>query len=518
VSASAPARRWTCRALGLITVAVFLVLVARFWHPVYGFTSFIQLDSSNDQVKIAAFREHPVYVYRDTGGYDGLYYAQIAYHPLLDSPELAPAIDNLSYRARRILPSALAWTLAAGNPAGIVHVYSLLNVAAWLGLALILWHLLAVNSARGWLAWAGVLFSAGVLSSVRLALTDLIALTILAGALLAAERQRRGWAIGALALSGLARETSLVALAGLVERPWWSWRNLGRAILAVAPLAMWVLYVNWRVSGTAGGLYNFSWPGSGYIWKWRSIVAAWPHEPERLLVWTTVLATLGLTTQAAFFLFHRQPGDRWWRVGLGYTALLLCLGQPVWDGFPGAATRVLLPLNLAFNVLAHRTRASLGWLLVGNLTVFAGLLALGSVPHGHRELAAVRSGGTACVARLDQGWYSVESSWRHTWAWSDATSRLELITWGQRSQPVVFEFFLRSLTPRTLSIRDDQGEIWHGTVGPQKMKVTVNSRLVSGHGRLEFSSPEPAAVELPERGGRSLAFALYDARLLLPEP
>jgi hypothetical protein len=53
--------------------------------------------------------------------------------------------------------------------------------------------------------------------------------------------------------------------------------------------------------------------------------------------------------------------------------MMLCLGTAVWEGFPGAATRVLLPLNLAFNLLAHRVRAGLGWLLAGNLTVFAGL-------------------------------------------------------------------------------------------------------------------------------------------------
>src|ERR1019366_2467886 len=180
----------------------------------------------NDNVKIAAFRERPVFVYRDTGGYDGLYYAQIAYHPLLNSPELAPAMDSLAYRGRRILPPALAWILAAGNPDWIVHVYSLLNVAAWLGLAAILWRLLAVDSVRGWIPWAGVLFSAGALSCVRLALTDLVALTFIAAALLTAERGRRGWALGTVAAAGLARETSLLALTGLLERPWCSWRNL----------------------------------------------------------------------------------------------------------------------------------------------------------------------------------------------------------------------------------------------------------------------------------------------------
>ena len=91
------------RAAGLAAVLLFLWLVARFWHPVYGFTRFLQLDSSNDDTKIEAFRAYPVFVDRVSGGYDGLYYAQIAYHPSLASAELERAVDNIPYRARRIL-------------------------------------------------------------------------------------------------------------------------------------------------------------------------------------------------------------------------------------------------------------------------------------------------------------------------------------------------------------------------------------------------------------------------------
>src|SRR6266542_387218 len=112
VTAPATPGRWPVRAAGLAAVLLFLWLVARFWHPVYGFTRFLQLDSSNDNTKIEAFRELPVYVYRDTGGYDGLFYAQIAYDPSLASPELAPAMDSLGYRGRRVFGPLLAWALA----------------------------------------------------------------------------------------------------------------------------------------------------------------------------------------------------------------------------------------------------------------------------------------------------------------------------------------------------------------------------------------------------------------------
>ena len=110
------------RAGGAVVVVAFLALVARFWHPVWGFTAFLQLDSTNDEVKITPFKTLPVYVYPYAGGYDGLYYAQLAYDPTLRSPELARAMDNFGYRARRVLPPLLAYLIALGRPAWIVHV------------------------------------------------------------------------------------------------------------------------------------------------------------------------------------------------------------------------------------------------------------------------------------------------------------------------------------------------------------------------------------------------------------
>jgi len=83
------------------------------------------------------------------------------------------------------------------------------------------------------------------------------------------------------------------------------------------------------------------------------------HTEFPLLVWTTLLAVAGLTAQALFILRFPRPADPWWRLGAVYTLLLSFLGTPVWEGFPGAATRVLLPLNVACNVLALRRRAPL---------------------------------------------------------------------------------------------------------------------------------------------------------------
>src|SRR3954471_15080977 len=147
-----PGRGWLIAAGGVAVVA-FAVLAGRFWHPYYGFTKFVQLDEYDARNGIHEVRENRVFVYPGENGYDGAAYAQIAFHPLLDSAELQPALGNVPYRARRILGSALAWVLAGGSPARIAQVYAGLNVAVWLILAIMLWRVLPVTDARSWLAW-----------------------------------------------------------------------------------------------------------------------------------------------------------------------------------------------------------------------------------------------------------------------------------------------------------------------------------------------------------------------------
>jgi len=498
---------------GVAAVAVFIVLVARFWHPVYGFTEFLQLDAANDAVKLSAVRPVPVYVYRNTGPYDGWYYAQIAYDPLLRSPELKPAIDNLPYRARRILPSALAWLAAAGRPSEIAQAFAAINLVAWLALAAVLWRLMPVADGYSLAAWSGVLFSAGALASVRFALTDLVALAILAGAMLAAERRRPGWGLAQLAAAGLARETSLLALPAFCTRPWLSAVNLRRAAAAALPLAAWMIYVRWRAGAGDPGWGNFTWPLAAWGEKWRTGIAAARQLPDPLLAWTTLLATAGLTIQALYFLWRPRPGENWWRVGAAYVALLSFLGRPVWSDFPGAVFRAVLPLTLAFNVLAARRRAGWVWLLAGNLGVGAGLLALRDVPFDNGEVAAFHEAGVAGLAREGAGWYGAEHSGRHLWAWSDGRSDLTIATWPQDDRTLELEFSLRALTPRVVTVRQNGREIWRGTADARRSDGRLTIAVAAGRAELNFATATPAVAESADPGARALAFALYDPKV-----
>ncbi len=217
-----------------------------------------------------------------------------------------------------------------------------------------------------------------------------------------------------------------------------------------------------------------------------------------MLAWTTFLATLGLTVQAAYFAVTARRHallDPWWRIGAIYGALMLVLGPAVWDGYPGAATRVLLPLGLAFNVFACRRGAALVWLLAGNLTVPAGLLCMKDVPSHPREIAASHASGLSYIARIDSGWYGVEHPTWHTRAWCSGAGKLEVETWPRVTRTLELEFSTRSLAPRTVVIRENNTVRWKGTVGTSFQPVTLPFEISDGHAVLEFSTDSPGVPE-----------------------
>src|SRR5262249_34025125 len=190
-------------------------------------------------------------------------------------------------------------------------------------------------------------------------------------------------------------------------------------------------------------------------------------ESDKLLAATTLLSVLALTAQAAYLIVRRRPEDAWWRAGAGYAALFLVLGEAVWEGHPGAATRVLLPLTLAFNVLCARHRAPLWWLITGNLAVAAGLLAMKDGPRDPAELAFARAGGRAAGARAGNGWYGLEKDPLHRWMWSGGAGEIALEAWPRDASLIRFEFAISCPSPRRVVLRQAGRELWHADIGPQ---------------------------------------------------
>ena len=507
--------RWRIAAAGLLAVAAFAWLAGRFWHPYYGFTKFVQLDEADARSGIHEVRENPVFTYPGFNGYDGAAYVQIAFHPLLDSPELPGAVGNVPYRARRILGSALAWAISGGNPATIATTYAALNLGVWLALAAILWRLLPVTDGRSYLAWIGVIFSAGALHSVRLALTDLLAATLIAGALLLAERGRSKIALGIVAMAGLARETALAAVAGLWRGPWTATQpwlgNLFRGTLVGLPLLSWMIYVRWKAGPAPQGFGNFTWPVLGWIEKGSDTLADFVRAPDyHWLNTTTLLALIALTAQAAYFMRRWRHDNAWWRLGASSVAMMALLGTSVWEGHPGAATRVLLPMGIAFAILATRDRAGWTWIAAGSLTIFSGVLALWKVHADTAELAAGRSDRGAYVAHLSTGWYGPERHGNNVWAWSAGRAMLTIKTAPRTTEPIRIRLKLRAISPREMAIRTGETLLWRGAAGEKPTWIEFDTPVISaGHLTLELHAAAAPVPENTAADARLLGFAVY---------
>ena len=99
------------RVMCVVSAVFFLSEVQKFYDPNTGFSSLISIGDRVGENKVTQLKDVRHYVYEDSSGYDGAYYVQLALNPTLDNPELKTSIDNLPYRAKRILFCWTAWVL-----------------------------------------------------------------------------------------------------------------------------------------------------------------------------------------------------------------------------------------------------------------------------------------------------------------------------------------------------------------------------------------------------------------------
>jgi hypothetical protein len=200
-------------------------------------------------------------------------------------------------------------------------------------------------------------------------------------------------------------------------------------------------------------------------------------------------------------------------VGLAYVVLCACLGTAVWEGFPNAASRVLLPLTLAFNVRLVRDRAKVLWFVLGNLSVAAGFHAV-QFPVGQpHELPARGGEGNRQVLETDARWAVAEWNARWRWAWcygeGDVTYRL----WPKRAT-VTLELQVRGITPRPLEVWHAGQRVWQGPIGDHPQWISLPALPTEqGHLTLTLRSPGAAAAEGADNTARTISFACFGARL-----
>lgn len=358
------------QAAALLLCALFLASIARFYHPRFGFTALIAFPAGEES-ELPALAAIPHREYPRQFTYDGQFYARLALEPLLRDPAIDRALDQPGYRARRILFSWTAWLAGLGRPAWVLQAFALQNVVCWLVLAWVLTRWVPPRTGRLFALWTACMFSHGLLWSVRFSLLDGPSLLLLALAAIAAERQRIWSLASILGAATLGRETNLIgAVMFAVPRHRADWLRLAGALtLVILPLAIWQDYL-WSIyrSTSLTGSGQLSPPLVAWMANWSKSLAMVSRDGTASPGFRALLVVFSLTVQLVFLLWAREPQTPWWRLALGYGALMLIAHPVVWAGYPGAITRVVLPLTIGFNIqLRGQGRSFWIWYVLGNL-------------------------------------------------------------------------------------------------------------------------------------------------------
>jgi hypothetical protein len=212
-----------------------------------------------------------------TPGYDG----QFAYFIAREPAGAWRYCDVAAYRYQRILYPLLAWALALGHPAVVPWTLILINLTAVAVGTYFTERLLASHGVSRWYALAYGLYG-GVVAGLRLNLTEPLGYGLMQGGLWAWAERRKDLATALLVLSALAKEITLLAVAGLLlylllEGRWRDVRRLGLAV--ALPFVAWqgILWIWLGRPGVGSGgamATRFEWlPFAGLL---RVATASWP--------------------------------------------------------------------------------------------------------------------------------------------------------------------------------------------------------------------------------------------------
>jgi len=354
-------------------LAVFGVMIGLRYETGKGLSALIQFDTMFEARSNPVLRTIPHHV-RSPTGFDGQFYAQVALDPLLRDPATKSALDVPAYRSRRILMPAMAYAAGLGQPRWIIFVYPFIDLGFWLLLLWLLLKYLRPANAFQRVCVTAVVFSAGLLDTVRLALPDLPATVLMLLPYFVA--MSGGGTVIALACGCLCRETSVLGAAAYFGHRAPSDQSLAgracQATIAVLPLAGWMVHVHSRFGSDTltGGNLALPLTAAAQTLRTNALRFATELSPGAL---GAVAIIVGLHVQAAYLWLNRSWADPFWRLGVVFSVVLVVLGPKVWEA-PLAACRDVLPMTIAFNILLLR-RARPSWQLFawGNACSLYGL-------------------------------------------------------------------------------------------------------------------------------------------------
>ena len=152
-------------------------------------------------------------------------------------------------------------------------------------------------------------------------------------------------------------------------------------LLSVLPLLLWLDYLR-SIYRSMMVVHDgqITAPLWGVAWKLRSIwsdAAGGLAAPQMIASVFAVIAWAARTAWTGRLLMTPDRWAPWTLVGLAYAVMSLTMHPVVWEGSPGAFTRVLLPLAVATNVtMAMRRDVPWAMIVAANLDVVPGIWLL----------------------------------------------------------------------------------------------------------------------------------------------
>ncbi|MBM3853800.1 MAG: hypothetical protein FJ399_11695 [Verrucomicrobia bacterium] len=193
--------------------------------------------------------------------------------------------------------------------------------------------------------------------------------------------------------------------------------------------------------------------------------------------------------------------------------MMVFLSTPVWEGFPGASTRVLLPMTLAFNVLVPRGRRWLPLLVAGNLTVVAAYKEFTPPAREFHRVTGERVVLGAVRVEPADGWYGPENHGRDRWRWS--AGQAELVIRNASGGPLSVVVRGRAAAPdqRNLRIFAAEAMVWSGTIGERQTAFQFGKVVPEEGAVLRFISDRKG--RMIDTDPRELAFCVFNLEIVV---
>jgi hypothetical protein len=297
----------------------------------------------------------------------------------------------------------------------------------------------------------------------------------------------------------------------------------GRAILKGAivalPLIGWFVILRWRLpeAGQLAGARNFQLPLVDWAQRWHELIVASRADTINWKYLPSGIAThLSVTVQAAFLLGWWRWREAAWRLAVPFAALMLVLGAAVWEGYPGASSRVLLPMLLGFNLLVPKGRRWWPILVLGNLTMWFGPTTieprLGEL-HSVNIMnhAVLESGDSApeLTVEFPRPWHRAESDGDEFWRWSEDDADIVLNNPFSVALKVEIRGRWHAHRERTAYLKQGDTVLWRQLLGRNVADWRVVDIIIPpGISTLRIESDSPSSAT-DARDSRQISVCLW---------